>query len=149
MLFGNLGARSLCMRKDVANTFNVFRAAYFLTLLYTFSLFGMSDAEEPILTSEEKPSLTDENVVDSNAAPTGAETPESVPAPDGAEGTPAQDSAPATDNGAAQKPWYQIWGGKRKSRKQSRKQKGGKKSKSRGGNKKSRKQKRSAKNKRA
>lgn len=109
----------------------------------------MSDAEEPILTSAEKPSLTDENVVDPNAAPAGAETPESVPVPAGAEGTPVPNGANPTDNGATQKPWYQLFGGKRKSRKQSRKQKGGKKSKSRGGNKKSRKQKRSAKNKRA
>ena len=125
------------MRKDVANTFNVFRAAYFLTLLYTFPLFRMSDAEEPILPPAEKPSLTDENVVDPNAAPAGAE------------GTPVPNGANPTDNGATQKPWYQLFGGKRKSKKQSRKQKGGKKSKSRGGNKKSRKQKRSVKNKRA
>lgn len=109
----------------------------------------MSDAEKPILTSAEKPSLTDDNVVDPNAAPAGAETPESVPVPDGAEGTPVPNGANPTDNGAAQKPWYQLFGGKRKSRKQSRKQKGGKKSKTRGCNKKSRKQKRSAKNKRA
>lgn len=110
----------------------------------------MSDAEKPILTSAEKPSLTDDNVVDPNAAPAGAETPESVPVPDGAEGTPVPNGANPTDNGAAEKSWFpQLFGGKRKSRKQSRKQKGGKKSKSRGGNKKSRKQKRSAKNKRA
>jgi hypothetical protein len=100
----------------------------------------MSETEEPILPSTEEPNLTDENMVSP------AETPESVPAPDGA-GSPAEGSS-ATE-GTPQKPWYQFWGGKRKSRKQSRKQKGGKKSKSRGGNKKSRKQKRSAKNKRA
>jgi hypothetical protein len=88
----------------------------------------MSDAEKPILPSTEQPDLTQKKVIDTNAAPAGA-------------GSPAE--------GATQKPWYQFWGGKRKSRKQSRKQKGGKKSKSRGGNKKSRKQKRSAKNKRA
>jgi len=140
MLFGNLGARSLCMRKDVATTFNVFRAAYFLTLLYTFPLFRMSDAEKPILTPAEEHSLADENMVSP------AETPEAIPVPDGA-ASPAE-GATATE-GTPQKPWYQFWGGKRKSRKQSRKQKGGKKSKSRGGNKKSRKQKRSAKNKRA
>jgi hypothetical protein len=137
------------MRKDVANTFNVFRAAYFLTLLYTYPLFRMSETEEPILPPAEEPSLTDDNVVDPNAAPAGAETPESVPVPDGAEGTPVPAGAGSPAEGATQKPWYQFWGGKRKSRKQSRKQKGGKKSKSRGGNKKSRKQKRSAKNKRA
>jgi hypothetical protein len=100
----------------------------------------MSDAEKPIFPPTEQPNLTQKKVIDTNAAPAGTETPGSVPAPAGA-GSPAE--------GATQKPWYQFWGGKRKSRKQSRKQKGGKKSKSRGGNKKSRKQKRSAKNKRA
>ena len=112
----------------------------------------MSDAEKPILPSTEQPNLTQKKVIDTNAAPAGTETPESVPAPAGTEtpeSVPAPAGAGSPTEGATQKPWYQFWGGKRKSRKQSRKQKGGKKSKSRGGNKKSRKQKRSAKNKRA
>jgi hypothetical protein len=124
----------------------------------------MSDAEKPIFPPTEQPNLTQKKVIDTNAAPAGTETPGSVPAPAGTEtpgsvpapaGTETPESVPAPAGagspaeGATQKPWYQFWGGKRKSRKQSRKQKGGKKSKSRGGNKKSRKQKRSAKNKRA
>ena len=109
----------------------------------------MSDAQDLPLPPTEGLDLTDENVVDPIAASDGAETPVSIPAADEAEGTPASDSANPTDKDLPKKPWYQIWGGKRKSKKQSRKQKGGKKSRTRGCNKKSRKQRRSAKNKRA
>jgi hypothetical protein len=112
----------------------------------------MSDAQDIALPPTDGLNLAEENVVDPITVPDGAETPVSISAPDGAE-TPASISAPdglnSTAEGPPQKPWYQLWGGKRKTKKQSRKQKGGKKSKSRGGNKKSRKQKRSAKNKRA
>jgi len=117
----------------------------------------MSDAQDIALPPTDGLDLTEENVVDPIAAPDGAETPASIPAPDEAaspaEGSPAPDGVNSTAEGDGtktnEKPWYQLWGGKRKTKKQSRKQKGGKKSKSRGGNKKSRKQKRSAKNKRA
>lgn len=113
----------------------------------------MSDAQDIALPPTDGLNLAEENVVDPITAPDGAETPASVSAPDEvaspAEGSPAPDGLNSTAEGPPQKPWYQLWGGKRKTKKQSRKQKGGKKSKSRGGNKKSRKQKRSAKNKRA
>ena len=113
----------------------------------------MSDAQDIALPPTDGLDLTEKNVVDPIATPDGAETPASIPAPDEvaspAEGSPAPDGVNSTAEGPPQKPWYQLWGGKRKTKKQSRKQKGGKKSKSRGGNKKSRKQKRSAKNKRA
>ena len=114
----------------------------------------MSDAQDIALPPTDGLDLTEENVVDPIAAPDGAETPASVSAPDEAaspaEGSPAPDGVNSTAEGPPQKPWWNIFpGGKRKTKKQSRKQKGGKKSKSRGGNKKSRKQKRSAKNKRA
>jgi len=114
----------------------------------------MSDAQDIALPPPDGLDLTEENVVDPIAAPDGAEPPASVSAPDEAaspaEGSPAPDGVNSTAEGPPQKPWWNIFpGGKRKTKKQSRKQKGGKKSKSRGGNKKSRKQKRSAKNKRA
>ena len=132
------------------NTINCIPGYKFLIQIYTFSLFRMSDAQELALPPAEGIDLTDKNAVDPIAASDGAETPVYVPAADGAasptEGTPAPDGA---ETKPSEKPWYQLWGGKRKSKKQSRKQKGGKKSKSRGGNKKSRKQRRSAKNKRA
>jgi hypothetical protein len=118
----------------------------------------MSDAQDIALPPTDGLDLTEENVVDPIAAPDGAEPPVSIPAPDEAaspaEGSPAPGGVNSTAEGDGtktnEKPWWNIFpGGKRKTKKQSRKQKGGKKSKSRGGNKKSRKQKRSAKNKRA
>jgi hypothetical protein len=114
----------------------------------------MSDAQDIALPPTDGLDLTEENVVDPIAAPDVAETPASISAPDEVasptEGSPAPDGVNSTAEGPPQKPWWNIFpGGKRKTKKQSRKQKGGKKSKSRGGNKKSRKQKRSAKNKRA
>uniref|UniRef100_A0A6C0DMG7 Uncharacterized protein n=1 Tax=viral metagenome TaxID=1070528 RepID=A0A6C0DMG7_9ZZZZ len=111
----------------------------------------MSDAQiAPLPAAEEAAlqqlDLTDKVTASSELVPEGTAPPaEAVP-----EGSTekTEGSVEKTED-PQQKSWFPSWGGKRKTKKQSRKQKGGKKSKSRGGNKKSRKQKRSAKNKRA
>jgi len=106
-------------------------------ILYRITEFRMADNQQPELPPTEEameepvPQPMEEPGPQPVETPVSAEETASAPAPEEAPVLPPQE-----------KPWYQIFGGKhRKSKKRSRKQKGGKASKKRLANKKSRKQK--------